>query len=271
MTKTHMKKLTLIASAVLVAALLASCADISQNPLAKAINPPADVTPISYPPVTFIVPHDPHIFANGQVAGLVPGGAGLRPTIGRTDYALQLRDITADSFVIHAYYSNGYVGSGVKYTIDYSKTDNGSYSTVTMKPVKRATYQQGLVGKFPVPGFNEALVHRYIEASSFWYKFEIDTKYDTASVYSSFRRLAPSANMGQGSTDPVTGKIISEWFVGNYRGVEYEYSLEVFPYRNGSKAVIGLGIPAVETAPNVVDYRVILNDIRKQLDGIANS
>ena len=49
------------------------------------------------------------------------------------------------------------------------------------------------------------------------------------------------------------------------------FSLETFPYRNGTKAVVYLTVPGHYTSENTVDFNSILKEIKSKLTSIVNS
>lgn len=86
-----------------------------------------------------------------------------------------------------------------------------------------------------------------------------------------FMRMAVVKNQAAGFADPVTGKIYKQYFQINYAGETANYTVQVFPYRSGSKAVINMELPVVETSPNTVEFERIISDLRKQLTTIVQS
>lgn len=49
------------------------------------------------------------------------------------------------------------------------------------------------------------------------------------------------------------------------------YVTQVYPYRNGSKVVITAIITGIETAPGTVDFRILIKEANKLLQGIVKS
>jgi hypothetical protein len=66
----------------------------------------------------------------------------------------------------------------VKYTVRYQITNNadGGYA-VEYTPLDRGSYQQGLIGKYPVPEFSDADLRNHLLDNGIAYKFEINTDY----------------------------------------------------------------------------------------------
>lgn len=229
-------------------------------------------TPVSYKTVKIKVPNDPGIVNTGsfqaQFGSLIPSGDQPPGIRGR----VFVQDMRAGSFILHDRVDNGVAGSGVKYKVNYArkKDGNGGYE-IDFTPVSRSQYQQGLIGKYPVPPFGEAAVASALETFTLRYKFEINSKWNSTSLMANFVRLGNEMYDGNGYHDPVTGKIYKQYFRLNYHNQTVYYTVQVFPYHDGSKAVINMVLPTEETAPNTVDFGVIIGNVRKQLETIAQS
>lgn len=140
---------------------------------------------------------------------------------------------------------------------------------MTFTPTDRGTYQQGLIGKFPVPDFSDSDLAAYLHNSELHYKFEVNSPYPSEAVFANFERLAsPIANQTD-ERDQMTGKVFAERFHIPYGGGDIHFNLETYPYHNGSKAVIYAAVPATETAPGEVDFAVLLADVKRRLEMIA--
>jgi hypothetical protein len=236
---------------------------------------PKNFTHVSIPSITIKVPSDPGIVRSGRQGMIRDLGTFNKwePYYrGEVETGIYVRneETSESGFTVHARVSNGQAGSGVKYSVrfDIVDADDGAYS-VTYTPLERGTYQQGLIGKFPVPSFGDKDLESYLRTGGLPYKFEIDSPYNTDSVFANFERLANARHYHEGATDPVTGKIFKKRYHIPYAASRVWFSLEVYPYRNGSKAVVYAIMPASETAPGEVNYSVIIADIRHVLEKIA--
>jgi hypothetical protein len=74
-----------------------------------------------------------------------------------------------------------------------------------------------------------------------------------------------------GERDPVSGKIFKQEFATTVRGRELFVTVETFPYRNGSKALVYARIPGIETAPNEIDFAVLIREVRERLSQIVKA
>ncbi len=231
--------------------------------------------PINVPPLMIQVPNDPAI--------ITPGGKALVGDLVISNYAasivnstLKMRvffeNKTSIGFTLHARIDNGMVGSGVRYQVAYEKVDlpTGGYQ-VTFQPKSKSTYQQGLIGKIPVPDFDEKALRAYLRYFTLRYRFEVDSDYPSDSTMANFIRLGNPVNTNSGFADPITGKIYKQYFKINYGDQVANYVVQVYPYKNGSKAVINMELPVAENAQNTVDFAKIIADLRKRLTSIAKS
>lgn len=234
-----------------------------------------NLTAVTYPTMKIIVPADSGVIraSNSAVVGdlVIPN---FTTTFMRNAHygRVFIENKQVDSFVVHSRVDNGTAGSGVKYVVGYKKIENptGGYA-VEFKPQNRSEYQQGLIGKFPVPPFNEASLNSYLKSFTLRYKFEIDAQYGSDAIMANFMRMAIVKNQPTGFTDPLSGNIYKQYFQINYSGAIANYTVQVFPYRNGSKAVINMELPVIETSKNSVDFEKIIFDLRKQLTTIVQS
>lgn len=235
-------------------------------------------TPVSIGPVTLKVPNDPGI----QQRKPAPYTTVIVRDVGYDSRAVTVMPgamysrilneaLTPTSFTVHVRTDNGVSGSGIRYNVGYAVRENAKGYEVTFSPKSRSTYQQGLIGRFPLPDFTDTNLRQHISGLQIIYKFEVDSQYNTDSVTSNFLRNTEARTARQGWADPVTGKIYSTYYVAKLRGKEMPFVVQVFPYRNGSKAVINATIPGLETSPNTVDFDILIKDARRMLEGIARS
>lgn len=181
------------------------------------------------------------------------------------------QSLSPNRFVVHARTDNGVAGSGVKYSVGYGVQESPQGYTVTFNPTHRSTYAEGLVGAFPIPNFQEEDLRRQLCSLTLLYKFEVDSPYASHVVTANFMRLAQAQSANSGWADPVTGKIYSTYYVSMVRGKKMTYVVQVYPYRNGSKAVINATVPGTETGPNEVDFGVLIKETRAMLEQIAKA
>ena len=232
-------------------------------------------TPVTGPTLTVRVPADPNIIRPTErrvVGDLVIPSVHFEHMPGSLYTRIMVQDQGPGAFTVHARVDNGVAGSGVRYRVNHSEQRNadGSYS-VSFTPVSRSEYQQGLVGRFPVPDFTDVGVLTFIKGFTLHYRFEIDSPYPSDAVMANFLRLGAPIQRQRGFADPVTGRIFRQNFRLSYYNIPADYTVEVFPFRNGSKAVIHMELPTVENNRGEVDFAQIIQDLRQQLTAIVES
>jgi len=246
--------------------LLAAC--VSTGPT-KA--PEIAVTKISVDSIRYNVPNlEGIIRSNGLIRDL--SFPSMSRFIGTGHYErLLYQHKTTSTFIVHRRIDNGTAGSGIQYTVNYTVTDGKSGYSVTLKPQEYKTYQQGLIGKFPIPNYGVSDLLRTLSSSTLYYKFDIDSQYNPESVYANFLRLVKHKSFRPGEKDPVTGKIFKDRFVLTNRNKEVQFVIEAYPYRNGSKVVVFAAIPGAETSKNVIDFSILIHEIKEKLIGVVKA
>lgn len=272
--QSHMKtKIILSIVAVSMSFLITGCGSNPSQP-GGFLSTDGEVKPVNFAALKIVIPDDSGILRPGS-------GAVVRDLV-ISNYStvfaphaygfVSIEQKTPESFLVHSRTHNGTAGSGVKYTVNYEvKPGSGGGYSVDFQPKSRSEYQQGLIGKFPVPPFSESALRSYLKSFTLRYKFDIDSPYGSDSIMANFARLGVVRNSAKGFADPVTGKIYKQYFQMDYAGTTTNYTVEIFPYRSGSKAVVNMELPVVETSPNTVEFERIISDLRKQLTSIVQS
>jgi hypothetical protein len=173
-------------------------------------------------------------------------------------------------------YNGDGVGSGKLYRVDFSVEKNSKEYKIVLHPAGSETYRDGSNSKFPVPNFDEEKLVETLLGTKIYYGFEVDSEFNSEAIRADFvrklqRRPFDSGRANGAESNRAGGKRVTEQFVLPYRGKEILFTLENIPYRNGSKAVMVLQIPAILTSPNTVDYRIIINEVKAKLTDIVKS
>lgn len=273
-----MKKTIVLLATAGFAALLTGCvSNPSQGGFmqgAGILSTNGKPTAVAMAPLKIVVPGDAGIIRpeSAVVGDLVLANYSTTYMPNAAYGRVFIENRSAHAFTVHARTDNGVAGSGVKYAVAYKMTDKGVGGyTVEFAPQSRSEYQQGLIGKFPVPPFDEDVLRRYLKSFTLQYKFEIDAQYGSDAIMANFLRMGIVKTHARGFADPVTGKIYKQYFQINYGGATANYTVQVFPYRTGSKAVINMELPVVETSQDTVEFERIITDLRKQLTTIVQS
>lgn len=276
--KFALHKRTLWVAATIVLTALSGCASNGQfdvtNPLGTITQPPHTHEAIATTPITVFVPSDSNIRAGAgtQIVRdirLEPWNLTAMP--GAMYYRMFVKNNTGSSLQVEARVDNGVAGSGLIYDVNYTVKQMRDGYEVVFTPVEKETYQQGLIGKFPVPNFTLENLRSYLTSFNIYYEFDINSQYNPESVYANFARLAQVQNFAAGERDPITNKIYKNWFVSSVDGKKFRYVLQTYPYHNGTKAVVYASVPPVENSNGVFDYAESIRDIRKQVTDIATN
>jgi len=242
----------------------------------KAEEPKA--TPISMTAVTYIVPSDPGVFqrphSQWHIAYIET--VGFRHGIlrqGRGYYdRLVFRKAGDNALEVERREDNGSVGSGRLYRINMTTQRSVDSYTLSLQPVETRSYQQGLFGKFPVPKFTEQDLRAVVLlGASIDARYEVNSQYPGESILANFSRtLRPAPPPVTLSGSPILSAHTDNVFALPYRGKLVRVSATMAPYRNGSKAIFLIQVPAIETSPNTVDFKELLNGIKAELTKIVN-
>lgn len=236
---------------------------------------PAETVDISNPrTITIVLPNsnlvDTSMYSSLRFQNRVWGVSYYDNRIAKQEVIRSFKP-SANSIYVERRTANQTTGSGRIYTLNYEMKEDGKNKIMELKPISFRTYQQGLVGPFPVPNFTEDSLFDYIISHYIGYTIEINSQYNTESIFSNFERLAKKVAYKQGAKDEVTGKIFKNRFSIVCNGSQINFSLETYPYRNGSKAVIYANIPGSFTSQNKVDFNIIIDDFKRQIESIVNS
>lgn len=254
-----------------IVSLLATATAFASEPLPK---PGKEIPIVDGKAVRIIVPNDNNVIATQFTKGHIQGAIWGRQYYGNKIAQQELIRVypkSENSFDLERRVDNGTSGSGVIYTVEYAINNVDANTVFEFKPTRVKTYKQGFILPFGVPAFSEEDLAKYIISQAVGYKVEVNSEYNTESIYSNFKRLATEEHFKAGEKDPVTGKIFKNRFSLTVDDEKVMFSLETFPYHNGTKAIIYLSIPGHFTSDGTVDFNTILDSIKTQLEQIAKS
>lgn len=234
--------------------------------------------PINSDKITFIIPKNVDIayvdenlkglrFKNEIERGqpLSPGGPipvnGVDITAGGTTWTFYKGEIYFDVNHIERR-----IASSVIYNVTANASENNSSYLVTLQPTEKEVIKgTGTYGDaFPIPDYSPDDLLHYLCQPTIEYRTEIDSPYNTESVYANFKRSLKSETFANGYRDPVTGKIFGDAFTLQSEYGEDTVKLYVlaYPYKNGSKVVIRVSL----TLSSGRDERTI--DVGKKINAI---
>lgn len=253
--------------AILLALLLNGCAAPPGKPepsLAGA------ATPVTAPAITYIVPTNAaYVAQSGIVNDLNFATYDRGPRVDHEMLSLKRDGATLVVELKRANSSN--IGSAVVYRVGVNTEKSTNAYKVELKPLSHRTYKEGLIGQFALPSFTESDLTAFLLTPMLHYRIEVDSPFNSESTFANLKRLLKSRPFARGERDPVTNKIFTQQFVLPYRGKEVLLTAEAFPYRNGSKVVMNLRLPAALTSPDTVDYNVILDEVTLKLREVVAS
>lgn len=160
--------------------------------------------------------------------------------------------------------------SAKRFRLNYVLEQNDAGYKLTLQPVDSISYRTTWLNPFPVPPFEERDLNQVLMGPTLPIAVEFDSEYNVDSVYANYLRMAQRIRPEGGKADPST-KVLRDEMSVMVRGKRVQFQLQIFPYRNGSKAVITADLPAALTSPNTVDFSVLLNELREKLAAITRA
>lgn len=251
---------------VSVTMLLTGCASMAPAPV--------QFTEIHNPTITtIIIPNDANVNSNNFKSSNFNKRWDVKYYRGSISemQTISTKNKTQSSFDLERRTGTDVSGSGIVYKISYSIEDIGDNTIIKYKPLGSRTYKQGFILPFDVPNFTEKDLSNLFANNTINYVLELDSPYNVESVYANFKRLANEVPFERGLKDPITGKIFKNRFTLSSGNQMITFSLEVYPYRNGSKAVIYLSVPGYFTSDSTVDFNKVLSELKSKFESIVNS
>lgn len=245
----------IVRSSLVISTLLVALTGCKSTP----VKPPVSLDE-NIEETKFIVPMGEEVIKKGFVKDINFSSMRSGPVEARQ--LLNFQKAGNGKFVIHRRVQNESAGtryasgSGIRYLVNYSVSqENGNYS-VSMKPVQSEAYQEGLIGKFDVPVYTPAHVLSTLRSGTVFFSFEIDSPYSESSVQANFERLVNKDSKGY-------------YLINRDKKVYFQY--KVVPYRNGSKANFTVVVPAVETSTGVYDFSILSEEAKAKIESVMKS
>lgn len=168
--------------------------------------------------------------------------------------------------------------SYVKYTVQVELTDDASNYILALYPNQKESVQGsdviGLV-KYPVPYFSLSDLLTFLGSGAVTFKVEVDSPYNTESIYANFKRYLKEETYAEGYKDPVTGKIFKSSFLMTLGNTAEDARLfvETYPYRNGTKAVVTVSckLHPGSMQGNQIDVGAQIAQIAQEIERIVKS
>lgn len=167
--------------------------------------------------------------------------------------------------------SNNEHSSFVRYQVKVDTKEQADRFIVTFTPIsKEAVRGCGplCADHYSVPDFPESELIRFLCRAIITINIEIDSPYNTDSTYANFRRLLKEEIPDK----KLPSKIQKTLFIFAKNSTRIRLSVEVFPYRNGSKAVINAEMPvSVDPATKTGDVEKDYLDLKSELEKIVKN
>jgi len=164
--------------------------------------------------------------------------------------------------------------AGVIYDVKQDLNFDNNRLMVKYTPIRITTYNnKGLIFSFSTPTYSQDDLFSSILKNYLGYDLSFNSKYDSTSIISNFKRLAKKYTWEAGSRDPLTGKIYEDTFSVMYKGVEIPFSVEVYPYHGGSKVLVHFSIQgeiALDTSSDKynINYSPMLAYLKDKIHSI---
>lgn len=198
-------------------------------------------------------------------------------------HGIEIEQRPSENLIVITYHNGKYYpGTGtikgnmytsyIRYYIDVrtEEKENNFVLTYKLKDKEIGEGRSPIGRAYKMPSFSEYELFSFLSKPTIKFKTEIDSPYNPESTYGNFRRLLERKGYKEGYKDPVTGKIFTESFI--MPKMNTELFVEVYPYRNGSKAVITVHHPIKEDHKSkYIDLGGIITDIKKRTEEIVRS
>lgn len=162
--------------------------------------------------------------------------------------------------------------AGVVYTVSETIETQDDIKAVTLQPVKKLSEREKkLVIDVEAPEFD---IVKYLSEASFDTNFEFNSDFQPTSVKANFDRLLKRADVRfVDNFNTVSNLDLEEHYTVTLDGADVLVRVEVFPYRNGSKAVVYALLQTNSTAntAGVIDVSAMMSTLKGKIKDIVNS
>jgi len=153
-----------------------------------------------------------------------------------------------DTLIVERRTDNGGSGSSVVYEIE-RKTLPDSHKVIFVPKLEKK-HQDGLVLPYAVPQFD---INLFLATTYYKHEFEVDSEYTAEAIKSNFKRE------------------FNDKHVLDLDNARVEFSVEVYPYRKGSKAVIQLNIKTIPSHNSLINIEALYEKIELRLTSVINA
>tara|TARA_R110001592_G_scaffold66617_1_gene204530 strand:+ start:4976 stop:5758 length:783 start_codon:yes stop_codon:yes gene_type:complete len=122
------------------------------------------------------------------------------------------------------------------------------------------------------PGeFSQTEMAKVLKNPSFKITFEVNNDFSVDSTVSNFKRLGQPVQQYNPPVKEVGGNISKQYFQLQGQKVNYIVGIEVFPYRDGSKAVIDSWINPIELDNGVITLKPVIDELKTIVNNIISN
>ena len=160
-------------------------------------------------------------------------------------------------------------GSAIEYIFNIERQKLSDGYKVNIKPITSIEYKsKDPILRTEVPNYtvDDAIdVMKKIRVS---FNYEVNSQYNSESIYANFKRLLKEQHFNQ----PVTlvGNIYKSYYVLTLEDTTSNCYLTVYPYRNGSKAVLYIDT-FISSRDNEIIIQKRIDKIKNKLMAVVNS
>lgn len=140
--------------------------------------------------------------------------------------------------------------SKIRYKLQIFKEKSINGNDIMLMPIE-IKIEEKTYSYASLPNFSISELKSFVSTATYSFGFEINASYKSESVYANFRRLLKEKVFD--APREVTGKIYKSAYLLEIDGVNAMLFVDVFPYRDGSKAVIYIQNMIVKANDNVGD------------------
>ncbi len=161
--------------------------------------------------------------------------------------------------------------SYIRYYIDVQLEERENFFVLTFRPKEKEIGEgRSPIGRaYEMPYFDESKLYTFLKTPVIKFTSEFDSPYNPESTYANFKRLLKISKKGY--KDDVTGKIYTESFI--IPKLEAELFVEVYPYRNGTKAVVTFHLPIKEDRSDnyIIDLGKLITETKRMTEEIVKN
>jgi len=153
-----------------------------------------------------------------------------------------------DTLIVERRTDNGGSGSSVIYEVERKMSPDSK--KVIFVPKLEKKRQDGLVLPYAVPLFD---INSFLATTYYKHEFEVDSEFTAEAIKSNFKREFNNTNEL------------------NLDDAKVSFSVEVYPYRKGSKAVIQFNMKTIPSHNSMINIEALYEEIELRLTSIINA